>query len=115
MKYIGYDKQKPDEIILTIDAAGETEAIQNAYDKIGNQALTLTYKAIMKETKYCVVATSKTTNIRESITREYESKDEAQRSCDSLKSDRLMKKLFKYFKAVKSPYTPTTGGKGWCH
>ena len=44
MKHIVFDKDKPDEIILTIKAQTQEEAIQKAYDKLGNKALELTYK-----------------------------------------------------------------------
>lgn len=44
MKVIVFDKENPEDIILHIEAETEEDAIQKAYDQIGNKALTLTFK-----------------------------------------------------------------------
>jgi carbamate kinase len=64
--------------------------------------------------KYCIVATCKTTNIRKRISPEYDNKEQAERNLKNY-TDSISRRAFKYAKVVKSPYTPCKGGEGWCH
>lgn len=64
--------------------------------------------------KYCIVATCKTTNIRKRISLEYDNKEQAERNLKNY-TDSISRRAFKYAKVVKSPYTPCKGGEGWCH
>jgi hypothetical protein len=68
----------------------------------------------MKNIKYCIVATCKTTNIRKCVSCEYDTKEQAEKHLCEYTS-RLMRRAFKYAKVVKAPYTPCKGGQGWCH
>jgi hypothetical protein len=68
----------------------------------------------MKNIKYCIVATCKTTNIRKCVSGEYDTKEQAEKHLCEYTS-RLMRRAFKYAKVVKAPYTPCKGGQGWCH